>query len=123
MNRTKKLMTTVTTSLLLTGTVPGPALVSSAFGQTASQPEEKWKTDTAVGDAADQICGWLKDKSVADAKTVDEIRKQFPALGTPMVDNALLRLNYEQTCKRLGDGTKEKPYRYYGHSPSGGGGG
>jgi hypothetical protein len=123
MNRTKKLMTTVTTSLLLTGTLPGPAVFSSAFGQTVTKPDETWMTDPEVGKAADQIFAWLENMTPPDAKSADAIRKQFPALSASMVDKALMRLDYEKRGGRLGDGTKEKPYLYYGHDVPGHGGG
>jgi hypothetical protein len=120
MNRTKKLMTTVTTSLLLTGGVPGPSPLSSAFGQTVPKKDEAWKTDPEVGKAADQIGAWLKDKGILDAKSPDQIRKQFPDLSASMVDNAILLLRYQGRCLLRGDGTKVNPYTYYGLTATGG---
>ena len=119
MNRTKKLMATVTTSLLMTGAVPSPVFLSPAFGQAAPQPEEAWKTDPQVKKAAEQIMEWLDDVADKDAKTREEIQKQFPAFSGALLDNALKRLElYEKGIKKLGDGTKDHPYRYYGRDVS-----
>lgn len=130
MNRTKTLMATVTTSLLLTSASSTEA-VSSAFDQTVPAKADPWKTDPEVGKAAKDVLAWLKEtwnpescsadwmQSHRPSQTNDTIRKQFPGLKPTMVDNALRRLVYEKTIKTSGDGSETKPYRYYDHSCAG----
>jgi hypothetical protein len=119
MTRTKKLMTTVTTSLLLTGAPPWPESPAALSGQTAAKKDEPWKTDPQVKKAAEQIEDWLDstDSTSEDhAKTKSEIVKQFPGLSPSLMDNALKRLMiYSKVLKQAGDGSEAHPYRYYLH--------
>jgi hypothetical protein len=114
-------MTTVTTSILLTGTPVGPGAAVPAFGQTTSPQDDSWKSDPEVLKAADTILGWLKGTTNSTAKTREEILKQFPGLKPVIVDKALKRLViYTADIKRLGDGSKDKPYTYYEKDQHGG---
>jgi hypothetical protein len=112
MNRTKKLMTTVTTSLFLAGTPLGPGVIAPAFAQAASEE------DPEVLNAADSILKWLRD-AVA-WKTEADVLKAFPRLKPAIVDKALQWLIDENSIKRQGGGSKSDPYRYYARTSSGG---
>jgi hypothetical protein len=116
MNRTRKLMTAVAASLLLSGTLPAGGAAPSLQGQTANQPDESWKTDPKVGEAADTIIGWLKTTATWDdkAKSQNDIEKMFPSLAPALVANALQRLRWENPgVRRTGDGTESSPFRYW----------
>lgn len=120
MNRTRKLMATITTSLFLTTDLP-PGSVS-VFGQTTPKEDDSWKTDKAVGEAAEQIFSWLKGTTSANPKTIDDIAKQFPKFSSSLIDNALKRLTiYERVIVQAGTGTKDDPYRYYEYAIQRGG--
>ena len=129
MNRTKRLMTAVTTSLLFTGALPGPAAAVPAFGQTAAQPDESWKTDPQVKDAAVTIGHWLDGTScVYDStgltdktktKTQEDVVKQFPQFDPTLVQKALKLLVYYHAIRQMGDGTKDNPFCYC-HTPTSG---
>lgn len=109
MNRTKKLMGAVTTSLMLTGTLPVPGAVWSAFDQTAPQPDESWKTDPQVQKAADTI----KLKGTCDeSRTQEEIVKAFPEFDAAIVQKSLKLLVYKGDFKQSGDGSKTNPFSY-----------
>ncbi len=120
MYRTKKIMTIVTTSLLLAGSSTLRPSLSTAFGQTTTQPEKALKTDPAVNKAADQIYAeFLEGTTRSDAKTRDEIAKHFPALSLDTIDVALEHLqNSSKAIVRLGDGARA-PYRYYDSEQNG----
>jgi hypothetical protein len=121
MNRTKRLMTAVTTSLLLTGTIPTNGALAARQDQTAPQPDESWKTDPQVQKAADTILYWLMGSTLEQAKTQDDVQKQFPAMTPDLVGKALKLLIYQGQIKRTGDGTKGNSYRYFEHSGGHGG--
>jgi hypothetical protein len=132
MNRTKTLLATVTTSILLTSASSSTEALSSAIEQTVPTKADPWKTDPEVGNAAKDILAWLKEtwnpescsadfmQSHRPSQTNDTIRKQFPRLKPTMVDDALRRLVYEKNIKTTGDGSEAKPYRYYDRNCSGG---
>ena len=108
MKRTKTLMATVTTSLLLTGVAPGAESLASVFAQTAPAEADAWKTDPQVGKAADDIFAWLKGTASDAVKTNDDAQKQFP--GSPgkfriMTDltGAFNRVVMETELDNLGD--------------------
>jgi len=115
-------MTAVTTSLLLTGTIPTNGALAAPQDQTAPQPDESWKTDPQVQKAADTILDWLKGTRLAQAKTQDDVLKQFPAFTPAVVGKALKRLVWQGDIKRAGDGSESNPYRYFEHSGGGAGG-
>jgi hypothetical protein len=113
MTKTAKLMASITASLLSLGSATGSA--TTMFSQQAQEtnPDDSWKEDPAVRDNADSIMPWLKGTTQSQAKTVDEVAKQFPQLTHEQVQKALERLKFDGDVKRTGDGTKESPYRYY----------
>jgi hypothetical protein len=116
MNRTKRLMTAVTASLLLAGTLPASGALPCLQGQTTPAPDESWKTDPNVGRASNTIFEWLQGNSGTEdqAKTQDEILKKFPALDQGLVENALKRSQWEGSgIRRTGEGSKSSPYRYW----------
>lgn len=132
MNRTRKLMTAVTTSLLFTGTLPGTGTVP-AFGQAVTQPDESWKTDPQVKEAADAIAPWMSgtpcqydstglvDKTKTQAQ--DNVVKQFSQFDSALVQKALKYLVYNGALKQMGDGSKDNPFCYCtpsSHSSHGG---
>ena len=121
MNRTSKLMAAVTASLLLSGPLPGAALPAGQAGHAEPQPDESWKTDPQVTQAADSISGWLAgtpcqyngseiDKS--KSKTQSEIAAQFPQFPPKLLQNALQQLLYRNSARRIGDGSEGNPFRY-----------
>ena len=113
MNRTNKLLATVTASLLL-GADAVPNASSTAFAQAAQQNDDAWKRDPDVAKAADQIYSWLEGLLKKDAKTKADISKHFPNLKPQVIDNALMRLmNFEGRIIQTGAGTASDPYRYY----------
>jgi hypothetical protein len=122
MNRTKKLMTAVTASLLLSSTISTIGAMVSTQAQTAPETDESWKTNPQVEKAAGTILDWLKGTTLSEAKTADEISKKFPDLGSTLVENALKRLIWQGDIKRTGDGSVDNPYKYFEHRSGGGGG-
>lgn len=118
MRRTRALMATVTTSLMLTGANTAADSLPLDFGQVAPTTADPWKTDAQVGQAADELFNWLKETKIESAKTVAEIEKHFTGLTSVMVNDALKRLVYESRIKRTGDGSKATPYKYYARSSS-----
>jgi hypothetical protein len=115
MNRTRRLMTAVATSLLLSGTVSASDASRSLPGQSAQKADESWKTDPNVEKAAGTILDWLAGtaQTSAQAKRPDEIGKALPTLGMDLVGRGLQRLIWEGEIKRTGDGNGSSPYRYY----------
>jgi len=107
-------MAGITASMLMAG----PQL-SQGGGFTAQtnkrQSDDSWRTDVAVGKNADTIFAWLKDRDRQNAKTLQEIQQQFPALSQPQIETALKRLIYECRASRIGLGTADAPYRYFGY--------
>jgi hypothetical protein len=119
MNRTKKLMATISTSLFFASeALPGPR--SAAFAQSAAQRDEAWKSDPEVGKAAEDILGWLQGTTIENAKTKSDIAQHFPKLSASLIDNALKRLTvYDRALIQTGYGTEAAPYRYYEYATSG----
>ena len=113
MNRTKRLMTAVTTSILLAGTAPMLGAQAPAQQQGAPQQDESWKTDQRVQDAAVTISAALHGKAAAEAMTQEDIAKQFPALSSALIGDALKLLVYQAEVKRMGDGSKDNPFKYF----------
>ena len=113
MNKTAKLMASITASLLALGSATGSA--TTMFSQQAQEtnPNDSWKTDPAVRDNADSIMAWLGGTTLSEAKSMDDVAKQFPQFTQEQIQKALDRLRYEGQIKRTGDGTKDRPYRYY----------
>jgi hypothetical protein len=122
MNKTAKLMSSITASLLALGSATGSA--TTMFNQEAQEtkPDDSWKTDPAVRDNADSIMAWLEGTTSSTAKSMEDVAKQFPQFTQEQIQKALDRLRYEGQIKRSGDGTKDSPYRYY-ETPSHGRGG
>ncbi len=122
MNRTRKLMTCVTTSLLMAGghslVLPGGTASAGVLGQNADRGS---KPDPKLQQAANDIREWLKDVPKDQAKTSDQIAQQFPALQAGQIQEALSQLTKARDLRTSGDGTKTDPYRYYGSFTSTGG--
>ena len=109
MNRTSKLMTTVLASVLLNGAEPSPlAATEEDQGQEANQST----TDQEVSDAANRIHDWLPTDP-SKAKSVEEIILAFPQFKSGLVEEAIKYLIDDARLKRLGNGTKDEPFRYY----------
>lgn|SRR5262245_42971701 len=113
MKRTKALMATVTTSLMLTGAHAAAEPLAQAPGQIAPTDPDPWKKDPQIGKAADQVLAWLKDTKIESAKTTEEIQRHFSGMAPATVGDALKRLFYENRIKRTGDGSKATPYKFY----------
>ena len=120
MNKTSKLMASITASLLALGSAAGSP-ITIVSQQAQATPDESWKTDPAVGENADTVMAWLKGTTQSQAKTVDEVANQFSKLTGAQIEKALNRLRYECKVRRSGEGTKDSPYRYYEGACGGGG--
>ena len=120
MNKTAKLMASITASLLALGNATGSA--TTMFSQQAQEtkPDESWKTDPAVRENAGSIMAWLKGTTLSTAKSMDDVAKQFPQFTQEQIQKALDRLRYENQIKRSGDGSKDSPYGYYENTSGGG---
>jgi hypothetical protein len=116
MNRTSKLMTAVTASLCLAGTLPVHSAVVLPSGQNATQPDESWKTDPQVQNAADTILAWMHEGSCKDrdmmTHTQDDVVKKFPQFDPTLVQQALKKLVYSGLIHQKGDGSKDNPFEY-----------
>ena len=113
MKRPQSVMPAVTASLLLAGLLaPGPAPGQAPASRPAEEAREA-KGDPAVLTAADAIHAWLEGTPAKQAKTRDDVVKQFPAMTPPLMEQALARLLYDGRLKRSGDGSAADPYRYY----------
>jgi len=95
---------------MLTGTLPVPEAVVPAFGQTAPQPDESWKTDPQVQEAANSIKPEIP--CWQHSQTQEEIVKAFPQFDAAMVQRSLKLLVYKGDLKQSGDGSKENPFVY-----------
>ena len=115
MNRTRKLMTCVTTSLLMAG---GRSLVLAHDGANAALAQGSSRPDPKVKQAADDISEWLKDTPKDEAKTSEEIAHNFPSLQPGQIQDALNQLKKNGELRTTGNGTKADPYRYFGSRPS-----
>ena len=113
-------MTAVTTSILLAGTAPMYGAYVPARQQEAPPQDESWKTDQRVQTAADTISDALHDKTAAEAMTKGDIAKQFPAIRSALIEDALKLLVWQAEIKRMGDGSKDNPFKYFGVSSHGG---
>lgn len=125
MNRTRILMSRITASVLFIGVQGAPLLALSASSmvpdQPTTQPDEGWKKDPKVARAADAIFEKLENTCPTDAKSLNEILKEVPSINPSMAELGLKRLVvYEARIKKIGDGTKVDPYRWYGKSCHGG---
>ena len=119
MNRTSRLMTAVTASLLLGGPVAANAAIPFLDNLPAPQSDNASKPDPQVDKAADTIYTWLKGSYEKDAKTQGEIEKQFPDLGSDLVAKALNQLCVDRKdLRRMGDGTQSNPYKYFEYCSS-----
>lgn|SRR5215813_844029 len=119
MNRTRKLMTYVTTSLLIAGAqnlaLPNDS-ATTVSDQGSSPPDQGSKTNPKVRQAAQDIYEWLKATPKDQSKTADEIAQNFPTLQPRQVQDALAQLRLECRLRTTGFGTKDDPYRYFGAS-------
>lgn len=117
MKKTKRLLTAVTTSVLLNAAgAPPPAFTAPAPApvQTGKLEDESWKRDPEVKQAADKILKWLKGTYSFDGKTQKDVQNQFPTLSPVLIGKALRRLvEYQGNLKRRGSGTEADPYIYY----------
>jgi hypothetical protein len=114
MNRTSKLMTTVLASILFNGTVAGSKMAATFAGQNHEMDQSK--EDTEVSNAADRIHEWLKTTEPRDAKSLQEVIREFPQFTSTLVEQSLKRLILDDDIKRMGDGSQDNPYRYYGRA-------
>ncbi|MEP7306433.1 MAG: hypothetical protein ABJA98_13025 [Acidobacteriota bacterium] len=117
MNHTRRLMTYVTTSMLMagshTGVLAADAPNAAVSTQDSSRSSQNRKTDPKVQQAANDIYEWLKDTPKDQARTSDEIAKNFPALEPGQLKDALSLLSMGR-LKTTGNGTKADPLRYFG---------
>ena len=124
MHRTRRLMTYVTTSVLMAGTqslvLTADAPNAAVSSQDASGPSQNPKTDPKVQQAANDIYEWLKDTPKDQAKTADEIAKKFPSIQPSQLQGALILLR-QGRLTTTGNGTKTDPLRYFGARSSSGG--
>lgn len=123
MERTSKLMSAF--SSLFGGKAPVPGTVP-ASDQTEPQPNEPWRTDPQVRQAADTILPWLNAWTPLSGPeysptvvlgmrlqpTQEDILKKFPEIGTALVPQALKLLISQGAIQQTGDGSQEHPYRY-----------
>ena len=113
MNRTKRLMTAVTTSILLAGTAPMLGAYAPAQQQGAPQQDESWKTDPHV-----QRCGryhFGRDSRQNRGRSDDAGRycKAIPHAQSALIGDALKLLVWQAEIKRMGDGSKDNPFKYF----------
>jgi hypothetical protein len=117
MDRTRKLMSTITASVLLAGAqgVPSPALSASAVvsKQPTTQSEETWKKDPEVARVAEIIFEQLKGTDKEDALPMMAILADAPEVKPATAELGIKKLEYQNRIKRSGSGTKEDPYRWY----------
>jgi hypothetical protein len=119
MNRTGKLMTAVTSSLLAAGAGSLALPPGSAAGAPKVPPECTVQRVPKVADpevkrAVDQICKFLSDVGNKAPMSADEIAKEFAQLKPAAIEAALKVLVTSEEIVQTGDGTADSPYRYYG---------
>lgn len=119
MNRTGRLMSAVTSSLLMGG------VGSLALPQHSAAVENKVPpqctvqrvpkvADPQVKRAVDQICKFLSIVGNSKPMSADEIAKEFAQLKPAVIEAALKVLVRSEEIVQTGDGTADDPYRYYG---------
>jgi hypothetical protein len=117
MKRTRRVMTYVTPSMVVAAppawVLAAEAPRAAASNQDASRSSQNQKTDPKVQQAANDIYEWLKDTPKDQAKTAEEIAKNFPALQPAQLQGALSLLSMGR-LKTTGNGTKADPTRYFG---------
>lgn len=123
MNSKCKVLSSFATSLLLAGqpmsAIPFQDEKSATQKQSSSDSEESWKTDPQVEQAANSVYEKLRNLSVGGAKPVNGILMELPDMKAPMAELALKRLIWKGVVWRIGEGTKESPYGYYGARANG----
>lgn len=112
MNRTKKLMTGVTASVLLLG--PTPLNSTPASAQSIAQNQKKSADETAVGKAAGVLLGILETTQRENALSLEDLLKKEPSLKRAIAQKALQKLEDEEEIRKTGNGSDKDPYRYYG---------
>ena len=112
MDKNSKFMTAITASLLALGNVAYAQTSETPAPSKTSKPDDSWKKDPEVGRNAEQIMQELETEQSA-AMTVDQVANLFSQFTKDQVQKALDRLRYDGKVRRLGDGSKGDPYRYY----------
>ena len=132
MNRTKKLMTSVTASVFLISpsryhevardnvndednstAVESDGVAWPISGALALAQSSTSKESLEVKKTAEAVLERLKDKRIQDAKSLDVLTKELPKFDRKTVEEALDMLRDQGKIQRTGSGTKEDPYRYF----------
>jgi len=119
MNRTGKLMTAVTGSLLMAG-VGSLAIPHDSAARQPKEPDEctvqrvPKVADSQVKRAADQICETLSDVGHSAPMSADEIAKELAQFQPATIEAALKVLVQSALIRQTEGGTSDNPYRYYG---------
>lgn len=115
MKRTRKLMTSITTSLLVTG-IHGVGSTSAAQSPPTQRPAARSPHRNSASRAADEVYEKLKHVPESEAKTIDDIARDLPNLSRESLQRAIDQATDEERLEIIGHGTTADPYRYYGHS-------
>lgn len=123
MDRTSKLMSAFSSLFSDQPQVPEAA---PAADRTEQQPDEAWRTDPQVRQAADTILPWLNAWTPLSSPeysptvafgirlqpTQEDILRKFPEIGSVLVSQALKLLIWQGAIQQTGDGSIDHPYRY-----------
>lgn len=117
MNKTKTIMAAITASLLMGS--PGSSSTATATpqqGEKSLRDACKRACPKIDEQSAEKIWHWLNAQpSPRDehGKTIAEIVAQIPQLSAEQAGKILECLRLTWCVGRLGDGTKEAPYKFY----------
>ncbi len=117
MNRTKKLMTGVTATVLLFGQAPMNS--NSVSAQPMAQNQKKPADESAVSKAESVLLGILETTDRENALSLEDLLKKKPTLKRAVAQKALMKLEDEEEIRKTGNGSENDPYKYYGkYTPS-----
>jgi hypothetical protein len=118
MNRTQKLMASVAAAAALVSSKAAQAAGSVGSAAIPIRGEQAPASDPAAA-AVDAVYEKV-DVAQSKALSIEEIQQRLPKMDRKAIDAALSRLVYDGRIRRIGQGTKQDPYRYYRYQGGGG---
>lgn len=126
MDRTRRLLMSVTASALLAGgggTTPGLPEARAATTDDRLEPYYNPQGEQAkITEVSQIISSLLAGVQEENAMSLNELIERRPDLNRRIAGKAIEVLLRQGRIKKTGDGTKDKPFRYYDQSRSGHGG-
>src|ERR1700687_6412609 len=126
MDRTKKLLRSVTASALLAGSNPNTldARAMRRIENVRHRLDGSYSPQTPdqVAQASQIISNLLSSVQEENAMSLNELLERRPDLERGAAEKAIRGLLKQGKIRKTGEGTKNKPFRYYDRSRGGHGG-